>query len=142
MSRPIVDHKGRRRCKTVAFRISPEEADQLDLKVALSGLSKQDYITKCLLESKFTVSATVRMRKAMKEQIGLIVAELRRIRSPAEMPDELLESLDALSSFAGSFAPEESPVETQDILIKNLGRPKGTGRTDGKQPKEKENPND
>ena len=89
MSRPIVDHKGRRRCKTVAFRISPEEADQLDLKVALSGLSKQDYITKCLLES-----------------------------------------LDALSSFAGSFAPEESPVETQDMLIKNLGRPKGTGRTD------------
>ena len=79
MSRPIVDHKGRRRCKTVAFRISPEEADQLDLKVALSGLSKQDYITKCLLESKFTVSATVRMRKTMKEQIGLIVAELRRI---------------------------------------------------------------
>ncbi len=142
MSRPIVDHKGRRRCKTVAFRISPEEADQLVLKVALSGLSKQDYITKCLLESKFTVSATVRMRKAIKEQIGLIVAELRRIRSPAEMPDELLESLDALSSFAGSFAPEESPVETQDMLIKNLGRPKGTGRTDGKQPKEKENPND
>lgn len=142
MSRPIVDHKGRRRCKTVAFRISPEEANQLDLKVALSGLSKQDYITKCLLESKFTVSATVRMRKAMKEQIGLIVAELRRIRSPAEMSDELLESLDALSSFAGSFAPEESPVETQDMLIKNLGRPKGTGRTDGKQPKEKENPND
>ena len=136
MSRPIVDHKGRRRCKTVAFRISPEEADQLDLKVALSGLSKQDYITKCLLESNFTVSATVRMRKSLKEQVGLIVAELRRIRSPAEMPDELLESL---SWFAGSFAPEESPVETQDMLIKNLGRPKETGRTDGKQPKEKEN---
>lgn len=142
MSRPIVDHKGRRRCKTVAFRISPEEADQLDLKVALSGLSKQDYITKCLLESNFTVNATVRMRKSLKEQIGLIVAELRRIRNPAEIPDELLESLEALSSFAGSFAPEESPVETQDMLIKNLGRPKGPGRTDGKQPKEKENPND
>ena len=139
MSRPIVDHKGRRRCKTVAFRISPEEADQLDLKVALSGLSKQDYITRCLRESNFTVRATVRMRKSLKEQVGLIVAELRRIRSPAEMPDELLESLEALSSFAGSFAPEESPVETQDMLIKNLGRPKETGRTDGKQPKEKEN---
>lgn len=142
MSRPIVDHKGRRRCKTVAFRISPEEAEQLDLKVALSGLPKQEYITKCLLESNFTVSATVRMRKALKEQIGSIVAELRRIRSPAEMPDELLESLETLSSFAGSFAPEESPVEAQDMLIKNLCRPKEMGRTDGKQPKEKENPDD
>lgn len=142
MSRPIVDHKGRRRCKTVAFRISPEEAEQLDLKVALSGLPKQEYITKCLLESNFTVSATVRMRKALKEQVGPIVAELRRIRSPAEMPDELLESLETLSSFAGSFAPEESPVEAQDMLIKNLCRPKEMGRTDGKQPKEKENPDD
>lgn len=142
MSRPIVDHKGRRRCKTVAFRISPEEAEQLDLKVALSGLPKQEYITKCLLESSFTVSATVRMRKALKEQVGSIVAELRRIRSPAEMPDELLESLEKLSSFAGSFAPEESPVEAQDMLIKNLCRPKEMGRTDGKQPKEKENPDD
>lgn len=142
MSRPIVDHKGRRRCKTVAFRISPEEAEQLDLKVALSGLPKQEYITKCLLESNFTVSATVRMRKALKEQVGSIVAELRRIRSPAEMPDELLESLETLSSFAGPFAPEESPVEAQDMLIKNLCRPKEMGRTDGKQPKEKENPDD
>lgn len=142
MSRPIVDHKGRCRCKTVAFRISPEEAEQLDLKVALSGLPKQEYITKCLLESNFTVSATVRMRKALKEQVGPIVAELRRIRSPAEMPDELLESLETLSSFAGSFAPEESPVEAQDMLIKNLCRPKEMGRTDGKQPKEKENPDD
>lgn len=142
MSRPIVDHKGRRRCKTVAFRISPEEAEQLDLKVALSGLPKQEYITKCLLESNFTVSATVRMRKALKEQVGSIVSELRRIRSPAEMPDELLESLETLSSFAGSFAPEESPVEAQDMLIKNLCRPKEMGRTDGKQPKEKENPDD
>lgn len=142
MSRPIVDHKGRRRCKTVAFRISPEEAEQLDLKVALSGLPKQEYITKCLLESNFTVSATVRMRKALKEQVGSIVAELRRIGSPAEMPDELLESLETLSSFAGSFAPEESPVEAQDMLIKNLCRPKEMGRTDGKQPKEKENPDD
>lgn len=142
MSRPIVDGKGRRRCKTVAFRISPEEAKQLDLKVALSGLSKQDYITKCLLESNFTVSATVRMRKALREQVGLIVAELRRIRSSAEMPDELLESLEALSSFAGSFTPEESPVEAQDMLIKNLGRPKGTGHTNGKLREGTENPDD
>lgn len=82
------------------------------------------------------------MRKALREQVGLIVAELRRIRSPAEMPDELLESLETLSSFAGSFTPEESPVEVQDMLIKNLGRPKGTGRTNGKLHEGMENPDD
>lgn len=58
MSKPIMDAKGRRRCKTIAFRMSPAEADQLDLRVALSSLSKQEYITKCLLEGTFTVVAT------------------------------------------------------------------------------------
>ena len=71
MSRPILDAKGRRRCKTIAFRMSPAEADQLDLRVALSGLSKQDFIAKSLLEGTFTVVATTRMRKAVKERVGL-----------------------------------------------------------------------
>ena len=78
MSRPIVDAKGRRRCKTIAFRMSPAEADQLDLRVALSGLSKQEFIARSLLEGTFTVVATTRMRKAVKERMGPVVAELRR----------------------------------------------------------------
>ena len=73
MSKPIMDAKGRRRCKTIAFRMSPAEADQLDLRVALSSLSKQEYITKCLLEGTFTVVATTRMRKAVKERVGPVV---------------------------------------------------------------------
>ena len=91
MSRPIVDAKGRRRCKTIAFRMSPAEADQLDLRVALSGLSKQEFIARSLLEGTFTVVATTRMRKAVKERMGPVVAELRRIRRAGDMDDELVE---------------------------------------------------
>ena len=43
-----LDSKGRWRNKIVAFRVSPEEAEQIDACVRLSGLSKQDYITKRL----------------------------------------------------------------------------------------------
>lgn len=125
MSRPILDAKGRRRCKTIAFRMSPEEAVQLDLHIALSGLSKQDYITKCLLEGAFTVIATARMRKAVKERVGPVVAELRRIRRAGDMDDGLVESLETLAAFAGSFAPERSPVELEDALIANLGMDDG-----------------
>lgn len=121
MSKPIMDAKGRRRCKTIAFRMSPAEADQLDLRVALSSLSKQEYITKCLLEGTFTVVATTRMRKAVKERVGSVVTELRRIRRAADMDDELVESLETLAAFAESFAPERSPVELEDALIANLG---------------------
>ena len=125
MSRPILDAKGRRRCKTIAFRMSPAEADQLDLRVALSGLSKQDFIAKSLLEGTFTVVATTRMRKAVKERVGPVVAELRRIRRAGDMDDELVESLETLSAFAGSFVPERSPVELEDALIANLGMDDG-----------------
>ena len=38
-----LDSKGRWRSKIVAFRVSPEEAEQIDACVRLSGLSKQDY---------------------------------------------------------------------------------------------------
>ena len=40
------DNKNRWRNKTVAFRVSPEEDEQIEAAVRLSGLTKQDYITR------------------------------------------------------------------------------------------------
>jgi hypothetical protein len=40
MSLKIYDGQGRWRNKTVAFRMSPEEDEQLEIAVRLSGLSK------------------------------------------------------------------------------------------------------
>ena len=44
MSEKRLDAKNRWRNVVVAFRMSPEEAQELNVKVSLSGLSKQDYI--------------------------------------------------------------------------------------------------
>ena len=49
-----LDSKGRWRNKIVAFRVSPEEAEQIDASVRLSGLSKQDYITKRLTDRSYS----------------------------------------------------------------------------------------
>ena len=48
MSAKNLDKHNRWRSKTVAFRMSPEEADMLDEFVKLSGLTKQDYIIRRL----------------------------------------------------------------------------------------------
>ena len=45
MSNKNLDNCNRWRNKTVAFRVSPEENEQIDKAVRLSGLTKQDYIT-------------------------------------------------------------------------------------------------
>ncbi len=45
-----LDRQGRWRSKTVAFRVSPEENNQLEMKVRLSGMTKQDYIVSRLTD--------------------------------------------------------------------------------------------
>ena len=49
MSQKNRDNKNRWRNKTVAFRVSPEEDEQIETAVRLSGLTKQNYITRRLL---------------------------------------------------------------------------------------------
>lgn len=121
MSKKNLDRKNRFRNRIVAFRVSDAEADQLDHIVALSGLTKQDFIMKCLQERSFEVHSSTRMRKAVRESVGEVVAELRRVRRAGDMDEGLVETLETLAEFAGSFAPEESPVDAEDALIRNLG---------------------
>ncbi len=47
--------KIRKRNVVVAFRMTPEEAQELNVQLALSGLTKQDYLVKCYLEHEIRV---------------------------------------------------------------------------------------
>lgn len=86
------DDKNRWRNKTVAFRVSPEENDLINTQVALSGLSKQDYIVKRLLRKDIVVQPNPRVYKALKDKLDEVLAELRRI-SDNGMNDDLLETI-------------------------------------------------
>ncbi len=44
MSAKNLDRHNRWRSKTIAFRMSPQEAAILDSNVRISGLTKQDYL--------------------------------------------------------------------------------------------------
>ena len=61
-----LDYKGRWRNHTVAFRVSDEEAKLLNDLVALSGLTKQDYITRRLLCRDVVVQGNPRVYKALR----------------------------------------------------------------------------
>ena len=75
----------------MAFRLSPEEADLLDTYVKLSGLTKQDYITRRLLEQEIVVQGNPRVFKALRNQMAEILTQLQRIEVGAALDDELLE---------------------------------------------------
>ncbi len=66
MSAKNLDSKGRFRARTIGFRVSPEEDQLINSAVALSGLTKQDYIVKRLLCRDVVVQGNPRVYKALK----------------------------------------------------------------------------
>ena len=91
MTAKNMDKHNRWRSRQVAFRLSPEEADLLDRKVYLSGLTKQDYIIRRLLEKEIVVMGNPKVYKALKNQLSDVLQELKRIEAGAGLSDELLE---------------------------------------------------
>lgn len=88
-----LDNKGRWRNKTVAFRVSEEEAKQIDECVRLSGLTKQDYIVRRLMCRDIVVQGNPRVYKALKNQMAELYEELKQIDRMTEENEELLYTL-------------------------------------------------
>lgn len=65
----------------------------LNRKVALSGLTKQEYIIRRLLDWEITVCPNSRIYKALADQMGRILSELQRITDGNEVDPELLETI-------------------------------------------------
>lgn len=91
-----VDKKGRWRNVTVAFRMSPQESDDLNIRVKLSGLTKQDYIVDRLLERNVIVQPSSRLFKAMRSQMTEILSELERIENGKNIDGELLSVIETV----------------------------------------------
>ena len=91
MSAKNLDRQNRWRNKTVAFRMSPEEAEQLDVNVRLSGLSKQDYLIWRVLQREIKVVGNPRVYKALKNTMAEVLEELRRIGVGENVSDDLLD---------------------------------------------------
>lgn len=103
MSAKNLDTHNRWRNKTVAFRVSPEENKQIDAAVRLSGLTKQDYITRRLLDRAVVVQGNPRVYKALRDQLAAVLGELRRIEAGGDVWDELLATIDLISVTLGGM---------------------------------------
>ena len=97
------DEHNRWRNRQVAFRLSTEEAEQLDIAVQLSGLTKQDYIIQCLLNRKVVIQGNPRVYKALRNQLGAVLAELQRIEAGAELSPELVDTIQMITTIMGGM---------------------------------------
>ena len=92
------DNKNRWRNKTVAFRVYPEEDAQIETAVRLSGLTKQDYITRRLLCREVVVQGNPRVYKALRNELTAVLAELQRIEAGAGVDEELMDNIELIAA--------------------------------------------
>ena len=92
------DEHNRWRNKTIEFRVSPEENKQIERYVQLSGLTKQDYITRRLLCREIVVQGNPRVYKALRNELNSVLEELKRLEAGQSIDGELLETIRLIST--------------------------------------------
>ena len=107
MSLKSRDNHNRWRNKTVAFRVSPEEDAQIETFVKLSGLTKQDYITRRLICKDVVVQGNPRVYKALRDQLAAVLDELRRIEAGG-INDELLDVIEMIAVIMDGMKEESA----------------------------------
>ena len=108
MSAKNLDSKGRFRSRTIGFRVSPEEEKLINSAVALSGLTKQDYIVKRLLCRDVVVQGNPRVYKALRDQLAAVLDELRRIETGGSVSDELLDVIEMIAAIMDGMEEENA----------------------------------
>ncbi len=91
MSAKVYDGKGRFRGKIISFRCSEEENALLNAAVKLSGLTKQDYIISKVTNREVIVQPNTRVYKALKDKLGEVLAELKRIENGDKVDSDLID---------------------------------------------------
>ena len=102
-----LDNKGRWRNRAVSFRVSEEEGKLIDECVALSGLTKQDYIIRKLQCRDVIVQGNSRVYKALRNKMEEIYEELKRLESCSEENDELLYTIQVVAATMNGLKGED-----------------------------------
>ena len=108
MSVKVLDRQGRWRNKIVAFRVSPDEDEQLEIAVRLSGLTKQDYIVRRLQEKEIVVVGNPRVYKALKNELEKVLEQLERIEAGAGVSRDLLDTIELITKTMQGMKDEKS----------------------------------
>ena len=108
MSHKVYDGKGRWRSTAIAFRISPEEIEDLNVRVKLSGLTKQDYIIRRLQCRDIFVHGNPRVYKALRIHLETVLDELKRIAAGENINTDLLDTINHITTTMNGLKGENN----------------------------------
>ena len=108
MSAKNRDKHNRWRNITVGFRVSPEENEQINTAVALSGLPKQEYCYRRCLNRDIVVQGNPRVYKALRNQLATVLEELKRIERAGEITTELSDNIRLITTTLNGMKEEKN----------------------------------
>ena len=137
------ENSARKRCKTMAFRCTPEEHKLICEMAAWSGMLRQDYIIAKLTDTQVEVKPSVSVQKALRASMTELAKEVRIAAPYGELSKSLQQRIelvmrfflalgegvdDSVSEPLEQAAPLEGPVtavmdaESNTASIFGLGR--------------------
>ena len=117
MSEKNLDRNGRWRNITVAFRVSPEENERINAAVRISGLTKQEYITRRLEDMEVVVQGNPKVFWGLREELRAVAEQLRRLESVSDMDTELFAELKMISFVMEGMKEEDAMAECYNICL-------------------------
>lgn len=104
MSEKNRDDYNRWRNVTVAFRLSPEENEELTNRVKLSGCrTRQEYIIQSVLHQKVVATGNPLMLVTFRKNLQHIEAELERLEKAGDMDLELFTPIRTMLEILEAF---------------------------------------
>lgn len=101
--RDLYDRHGRYRSRTIAFRVSPEEAEQISFAISLTGMLRQEYLVAKALNREIQVTGNSKIHKAVFDRLGEIKTELERIESGRYINEELTNNIKLIATVINSL---------------------------------------
>ena len=87
------NEKNRKRSVIMNFRVTPEEKQLIDERIALSGLARAEFFINSCMHQKIVTFGNVKTFGEMKRKLAGIDRHLQQIEKSEELDIEVLESL-------------------------------------------------
>ena len=97
------DEKARKRNVIMNFRVSPQEKELIEKRIALSGLSKSEFFIQSCMCQKILVKGNVRTYDEMRKQLAVIKEHLSKVESTEDLELDVMESLRMIAEILDSF---------------------------------------
>ena len=87
------NEKNRKRSVIVNFRVTPEEKQLIDERIALSGLPRAEFFIQSCMQQKVITFGNVKTFDAIRKKLLVIDEHLQAVQKSEELDLEILESL-------------------------------------------------